>query len=293
VIPFLPDLYDSRRTLLKGILSALIGGMLFVSLLPVSLAQEPTLNIHFINVGYGDAILIELPDRRVILIDAGDEEYAASLGQYLASRNIKNLTAAVLTHPHQNHFGGFLSIVKKYPIGKFYLNGDVRADGTGYDALMRDIEKRKIPKVILKEKDEILLGDNETRLVVLHPSKVAGPVNDNSLVLWLIYKNTAFLLPADIQKPQQDRLLERYPSIKEANGVLVPHHGGPITGRFANTFGEDTLFVVSTGPKKNGNPSLERLDKLKGEIFRTDLDGTVILKSDGKAVEVLYGSYKK
>ncbi|HQP09757.1 MAG TPA: MBL fold metallo-hydrolase [Candidatus Omnitrophota bacterium] len=282
------------RDLWRGVLRFLTGGILWAVFAAFSFAQEdPALSVHFIDVGYGDAILIELPDRRAVLIDAGEQKYAAQLNQYLASRNIKNLAAAILTHPHKNHFGGFLSVVKKYPVAKFYTNGDSTPDDKSYADLLSEIEKRRIPAVALREGDEIFLGNKETRLVVLHPSGLTGSTNEDSLVLWLVFKNTSFLLPSDIQQRQQDGLLERYPEAKKANAILVPHHGGRITGRFASAFGEEAVFVVSTGANEYGKPFFEGWDKLKGEIFRTDLDGSIVLKSNGQEVEVSYGRYKK
>ena len=253
-----------------------------------SFAEEDTMNIHFIDVGYGDAILVELPNGCAILIDAGDREYAGHLRKYLISRKIKSLDAAFLTHPHKDHFSGFLSVLRKYPVGKFYINGDVNPGEEGYDDLIKDVEKRKIPTIVLKEKDEILLGNDETRLVVLHPSALEGSVNENALVFWLIFKETSFLLSSDIQERQQDELLERYPEIRAANGILVPHHGGRITGRFANAFRDDAVFIVSTGRNPYGKPFEEELDKLKGLVLRTDLDGAIMLKSDGRQVRVFH-----
>ncbi len=249
------------------------------------------MTIHFIDVGYGDAILVELPDGRAILIDAGDRKHERHLRKYLSSVNIKKLDAVFLTHPHKDHFGGFLSLMKKYSIGKFYMNGDMKPGEEGYDDLTKDIEARKIPTIILKENDEILLGDEGVRLIVLHPSELEGSVNENALVFWLIYQETSFLLTSDIQPSQQDELLARYPEVKTANVIQVPHHGGRITDQFAGIFGDKALFIVSTGENEYGKPYPEEIGKLKGEALRTDLDGAIIIKSDGHRVRVVRGKY--
>lgn len=80
-----------------------------------------TLRVHFIMVGYGDAILIELPGKKNVLIDAGTQKYAPALLDYLRSRNIFEIDTAILTHPHDNHFGGFVDLLGAFKINRFFL----------------------------------------------------------------------------------------------------------------------------------------------------------------------------
>ncbi|MCK5259478.1 MAG: MBL fold metallo-hydrolase [Candidatus Omnitrophica bacterium] len=245
------------------------------------------MTIHFIDVGYGDAILIELPDGEAVLIDAGLPEYAGRVTEYLAGRNIKDLQTAILTHPHENHFGGFLSLAKKWPMGKFYINGDADRAEEGYEDLMKTLEGKQVPVTILKEGDELLLGGEKVRFSVLHPSGLTGSANENVLVFWVVFNETSFLLTSDIQELQQDELLARYPQVRSANVVQVPHHGGRMTDLFASSFENDVMFVVLTGTNDYGKPFVEELDKLKGEVFRTDLHGSIVLQSDGYQVKVI------
>ena len=258
-----------------------------------SLASPYSANIHFIDVGYGDAILIELPDDKTILIDAGDQYNANYLVEYLSALKIKDLDAVILTHPHKNHFGGFFSLIKKWPIKRFYINGDIRHAEEGYEDLVDLFRRKKIPIVILKEGDELSLEHEEIHLTVLHPLTLERSTNENTLVILLTVKDTSFLFTSDIYERQQDELLEQYPEIKTANVVQVPHHGGKITERFAGSFGSHTFFIVSTGENKHGKPLTEEMDKLKGKVFRTDVYGTILLKSDGSSVEVYYERYQR
>lgn len=258
-----------------------------------SLASQHSAYIHFIDVGYGDAILIELPDDKTILIDAGDQEHVNYLIEYLSALKIDDLDAVILTHPHKNHFGGFFSLIKKWPVKRFYINGDARHAEKGYEDLVDLFHRKKIPIVILREGDELSLENEEIHLAVLHPSALGRSTNENTLVFLLTVENTSFLLTSDIYERQQDELLERYPEVKSADAVQVPHHGGKITERFAGSFGNHTIFIVSTGANKHGKPFTEEMDKLKGKVFRTDVYGTILLKSDGNSVEVYYERYQR
>ena len=109
---------------------------------------------------------------------------------------------------------------------------DTQRAEEAYDDLIKIIEGNQIPITILKEGDELLLGGGEVRFSVLHPLELEGSVNDNVLVFWIVYKETSFLLTSDMQELDQDELLARYPQVKSANIVQVPHHGGKMTERF-------------------------------------------------------------
>ncbi len=259
-----------------------------VTFLSFSCAAQDIVNVHFIDVGYGDAILLELPDGETVLIDSGDNLHADYLRKYLSSRNIDLFEAMILTHPHKNHFGGFSSLIRKWPVKKFYINGDVKHADKGYKKLIRQVNEEEIPVVILREGDELATKNADIHLSVLHPSEIKGSANENTLVLLLTFKNTSFLLTSDIYKRQQKFLPDGYPKITSANVVQVPHHGGKIAERFAAAFDKNTIFVVSTGGNQYNKPFIEELDKLKGEIFRTDLLGAILLTSDGDHIEVTH-----
>ncbi|MCK4881525.1 MAG: MBL fold metallo-hydrolase [Candidatus Omnitrophica bacterium] len=255
------------------------------------LASDGLMTIHFVDVGYGDAIFIELPDGENVLIDAGQSEHAGCLIKYLDARNIESLETVILTHPHEDHFGGLASLIEKRSVGTFYINGDAERAQEGYDDLIRTIEGRRVSTTVLEEGDELVLGGKEVRFLVLHPSALDGTANENALVFLIVFKEISILLTSDIQAAQQDELLRCYPQIQSANVIQVPHHGGIITDQFAEAFGNDPVFIVSTGANEYGKPLVEQLDKLKGKVYRTDLHGSVVLQSDGHQIEVINERY--
>lgn len=285
-----------RRTLARGaplnLPCLLIGWIFFKLFLSLAMAQEPVMNVHFVDVGYADAILIEWPGGQTMLIDAGDRAHAERLADYLRSYEIERIDTLMITHPHDNHFGGAPLLMRSWPIEKVFTNADTQREGqnrvAGYNELIGEIQAASIPVAVLKQDDRVPLDLEDAEITVLHPPAIDGSINENAIVLWLTYGETAFLLTADIQPEQQEAVLDRYPQIMSADVVLVPHHGGKISERFARAFGPETIFVVSTGENPYGKPFADELNKLKGRIYRTDIHGVLVVSSDGTSLTVTH-----
>jgi len=276
------------RKLLKTHVTVILSCLSLI-LCPLSIeAGEGVLRAHFLAVGYGDAILLDLPDGGVVLVDAGSAVSVGRVEDYLSVLGIPSLQAVILTHPHENHFGGLSGLIGAWPVGQLYTNGDDDHAEEGYDGVISSVGELGIPVTVLKEGDELTLGGGAVRCSILHPSDLDGAANENALVLWIVFKETSILLTSDIQVPQQEKLIARYPQVKSADVVQIPHHGGRISDKFAEGFGDDTVFIVSTGENAYGKPLVEELEKLKGKVLRTDLQGTIIIESAGGRVEVVH-----
>lgn len=247
-------------------------------------ASAPSLRIHFIDVGYGDAILIQCPDQTTVLVDAGEEPGNAGLADYLKSRQIDRIDTAVITHPHTNHFQGFFDVVEHLSVGRLMINGDPNSE-PGYEELLEKFRGKNIPIEVVR-RGEILSGlAPAVRVSVLHPAELRGNPNANSIVLRLLYGKTEVLLMGDIEPVQQDELMTVFPDIRDIDAVKVPHHGGPLSEQFCEIF-KDKIFVISTGENPWGIPGEEDLRKLKGAAYRTDHSGTIILETDGQKISV-------
>jgi len=269
--------YLPRNFLLHFLLSLLL-------LLTPAYAQD-LLRVHFIDVGYGDAILIESPPSFALLIDAGERKYANRLWKYLSAHKIQTIDVAVITHPHKNHFEGLKTLLKKITIHQLWINGDMQGE-EGYEELIETFSKRNIPIVIKKGESRIRGLPGNITLEILHPEELSSDTNGNSLVLWLGFGETHFLFTADIGEKEQAEIILKNSFIKQADCVQIPHHGGPVHDQFAAYF-EKAIFVMSTGKNQWGLPHESDLEKLTGEVFRTDRDGTIVLESDGRKVSVL------
>jgi len=248
-------------------------------------AADKILRIHFVNVGFGDAILIESPDSRHVLVDAGPQEYSQELLRHLSAAGIKTIHAAVITHPHRNHFEGFFSLLESMPIERLYINGQPQEE-EGYDKLLEEFRKPKIPVEILHEGDHLDLGNSPIRIMILNPRDLKGSTNDNALVVWLRYQKTSFLLSSDIGVNQQERIFAQYPEALQSSCIQIPHHGWDVSSFLKNAPAE-TIFVVSTGVDTRHPQAPPNLESLPGRLLRTDRDGTIILESDGEKLQVI------
>jgi competence protein ComEC len=247
-------------------------------------AGKEHLRIHVIDVGYGDAIVLELPGDRTMMIDAGDKENASKVVDYLQNLNVHTIDRAVITHPHLNHFEGFFEVLKSVAIDHVYVNGDENAE-VGYERLLEGVRKNNISIEVLRRGNRIDDLHPTMQVEVLHPQGLSGSPNDNSLVLWLTHHNVSILLMADVQATVQEALIDLYPKISTADIVKLPHHGGPLSEALLRAF-SNTIFVISTGPNRWGWPREDELAKLNGQILRTDVHGSVIIESDGMSVSV-------
>ena len=249
------------------------------------------MRVHFMDAGYGDAIFIQFPGSGNMMIDAGEPVYSDAIIKYLETLGVTAIDTAVITHPHTNHFGGFARVGKRFPIRRVFINGDDNAD-EGYQELMGWFRQEQIPVQVLtrgERMDGLPVGIEAD---ILHPQRLSGNPNNNSIVVLFIFNKIKVLLMADLESEAQKELIGAFPDIRNVDAIKVPHHGGPLSDDFIESF-KGKVFVISTGENKWGWPREEELKQLKGRIFRTDHDGTVVLESDGLSLAVTTAGQKE
>ncbi|MHC4307403.1 MAG: ComEC/Rec2 family competence protein [Planctomycetota bacterium] len=266
---------------LKAFCFCLIAILVFI--LSCNSVQKFDFVMHFIDVGYADAIAIQLPNDSTILVDSGDDPNAIELLRYLKSIGIQKIETAIITHPDYNHFNGFKKLIDELPIQKFYTNGEY-TDKDGYNDLIDRIRDLHIPIEVLRSGDYIKDLPETITIDILNPFDLSASRNGNSIVHHIKYKDAAILLTADIEPEIQDTLIKNYPEIKNASIVQVPHHGGPVSDLFKATF-INKFFIVSTSMQTESDTSfLNDLENLQGYINRTDKSGSIKIMTDGKEV---------
>ena len=138
----------------------------------------------------------------------GRREPAGRLISYLKFHQIRKIDAVVITHPHQNHFGGLRKVAGGIPIGRVFHNGDPNAE-KGYSALLSYLERKRVPVEILMRGQQLEQLPDSVTVEVLNPPDLNGTANDNSLALRLKHGNVSFLLLGDIGPDRQDALCWR------------------------------------------------------------------------------------
>ena len=256
--------------------------------------DNPDLRVTFIDVGQGDAVLVEFPEDGIMLIDGGG--FAASrfdVGERVVSRvlwakGITRIDYLVCTHPHPDHFYGLFSISRNFRISEFW--GCVPPENHPlYRTFIDQLSRNTIIRRVFR-------GDAFTRngvsLRILHPPPDYGDsiLNNHSMVIRLSYGDHAFLFSGDIEKSAEQIILKQFPVIK-SQVLKVPHHGSSSssTSLFLEAVFPEIAVITCGEYNRYGLPQksvLQRYRESGTRIFRTDIHGAVEITSDGSRLAV-------
>lgn len=245
------------------------------------------LQVHFIDVGQADSILLRSPQGDAILIDAGNNTDGDFLVNYLKKQGITKLAAVIATHPHADHIGGMDQIILNFPIEKFYMPkvSPTPSTRTYEDVVQALVTKRlKITQVRPGMKLDIpgisgvFLGPIETEY---------DNYNDYSAILKVTYGSTSFLFTGDAESGAEKDLLSK--GNLQATVLKVGHHGSSTstTNEFLKTVSPKYAVIPVGKDNTYGHPHAEVLSRLTSagiKIYRTDQSGTIVATSDGKTV---------
>lgn len=248
--------------------------------------KQEFLEINFYDIGQGDAILVETPNKKQILIDGGpDLTILEKLGKELPFWD-RYIDLVILTHPEYDHLGGLIGVVKRYKIGGILTTGVVR-DTAEYKEWKKIVENKNIP-VYIAQIGEVIELDKEINLVVLHPSnnlnnKKFEKSNNTSMVTQLVYKDFELLLTGDIEREVEQALVGL--GINLNSDILkVAHHGSKTSTTKNFVKAVNPIVAVISAGKDNfyNHPHREVLENLAGiPIFITGQDGDIKVLSDG------------
>lgn len=251
------------------------------------------LEVHFLDVGQADSILIRTPAGQNLLIDAGTKGSNKTILPYLKTHGVTSLDAVVITHSHFDHVGGLAALLGKIPVGTIYYSGQVHETPSN-TTLFRKIEKLKIPLVKVAPGFELPLKP-PVKAVVLHPPKDwslddGTDINDTSVVIRLSLGEIDFMLMGDAEHMSESQVLSTAATV-EAEVIKLGHHGSATaSGERFLTRVSPVVAIVSCGSgNRYGHPHEETLDTLRSKgikLYRTDEDGTIRVRTDGKALRI-------
>ena len=245
---------------------------------------EGELAVHFIDVGQGDAILIDLGETEV-LIDGGDK--SPGVVAYLNNYVDGPLEVMVATHPHADHIGGLIAVLDAFEVEEIWLNGDTSTSET-YSQFMSVVNSEGAQVYEAKRGDTIEVG--ELTFSVLHPVNLSGTTNNNSIVLSLSYGQVDFLFTGDAeQEAEASMLMEGV--VPDVEVLKVGHHGSKTASSpdfLAVTSPEIAIYMASEG-NTYGHPHEETIEALLAvgaEIYGTDIHGTIVVTTNGEEYEL-------
>lgn len=289
--------YYHRLISIAGIITAAVSALI------VWQYQQPpadtVLAVTFLDVGQGDAILIETPSDRRILIDGGKPSgnVVRALSNVLPWYE-RTIDAIILTHPDDDHGGGLVEVARRYRVGRILYTGVV-SDTASYNALIAEAQTERIPLTIIDQPQIIDLGDG-ARLHIVYPlASVAGQraasLNDTSITARLVYGDISFLFTGDLEVAGEEALLASGQPVA-ADVLKIGHHGSDSSTSAAFiTAVAPRYAVVSVGSDNDyGHPSLRvlrRLERAGAAIWRTDTQGSIEMRTDGTVLEVRGGRH--
>jgi competence protein ComEC len=278
-------------------LSALILALILI-IFAVNPYFDRNLKIVVFDVGQGDSILVHTPDNKNILVDTGPVKRfspaKSAIIPYFRDNGIKYLDAIILTHQDSDHIGGTGDIIANIPVKIIFHNGFTEDTRTARK-LKKLVFEKKIPTRILSDGDKILSEKNlEIRAIQSSKAEEKND-NDESIVLYILYKEFSGLLMADEEAGALGHIAKHVK--KPVDFIKVGHHGSYNSVDYSYLdYLRPQLAVISVGKAgyRYGHPNEQVLEELKSfniETFRTDKNFAVTVVSDGNGY--FYKTFKK
>jgi len=274
----------------KSILSLFI--LLFLNILAFSFSlslYNAYLEVSFFDVGQGDAIFIETPQKHQILIDGGPGYTKVLEG--LSSEmpfSDKEIDLIVLSHPESDHMTGLLSVLENYKVDNILWTG-VERDGEKFDSWKRMIAEEEANIYYADKGDSIVAGD--VSLGVLFPfeslkNEEVKESNNTSIVVKLSYENSSFLFTGDISSKTEKLINDA-----DADILKIPHHGSKYsTSEDLLSKVSPLMAVIQVGKNSYGHPTEEVLTRLNNsgiKVLRNDTNGDIKIVSDGTNYKII------
>lgn len=253
-----------------------------------SLGATPSkMNVHFLDVGQGDAIFIQAPNGKTMLVDAGTKEYGDTVVAYLKAKNVEKLDYVVATHPDADHIAGLAAVLDSFTVGEFINSGKAHTTMT-YEKLLETVLSKNIRYTEPKAGDLIDLDPN-VKTQVLAVNAQASDTNDASIVLKLTYQNMSFLLMGDADAGIEDQIAKKYDI--SATILKAGHHGSNSSSLIGFLQKVNPKAVILSYEEGNsyGHPHKEVLSNIKTvgtKAYATAQDGTIIVTTNGQSYSI-------
>lgn len=237
-----------------------------------------------LDVGQGDALFIESPTGTQVLVDGGPPKKILSELSRVMSPFDRTIDALIITNPDTDHIAGFLDVLKVYQVGMVFEPGTL-TDSKTYQNLREDIEKKGVPNFLAKKDMRLYMGGGVV-IDILFPDRDVSywSTNDGSIVAKLSYGDTSFMLTGDATSKTEKIILAENSKEKLDSTILkVGHHGSrtSTSQSFIEAVSPQYAFISNGKNNNYGHPHQDVLDTIassSARIFRTDLDGTIIIK---------------
>lgn len=250
---------------------------------PISQNKIDKLIVHYIDVGQGDCIFVELPNKKTLLIDAGTSKSYINIISYIKDLGYFFIDYVVITHPHADHIGSMDKVLRNFIVNEFFMP-ECFPETKMFNTMLNTIKKQKIP-IRLSRNGTIIIEQDNLSIEVLSPINYSySNTNNYSLVIKIDYGESEFLFTGDAETLVEEELLNNNIDI-DSDILKVGHHGSNTSS--SEAFIEEVspnIAVISCGiNNKYNHPHIETIETLVEqdiEIYRTDELGTIVIEAD-------------
>lgn len=282
-------------------LAAVLTALLFYpELLDAALISEQTsqqaaerLEVHFIDVGQGDCILVKCGGE-AMLIDSGENGNEHRVMNYLQTHGVERLSYAVATHPHTDHIGAMPEIIDEYEIANFIMprvSESMTPTNSTYEAFLTSLEGSSARIIAAKPGNTYSLGTASFRIIAPISSE-AESLNDISVVIRLDYGENSFLFTGDAGAVEEGDILAGGEDI-DCDILKVGHHGSSTSSKqkFLNAVTPEAAVIMCGRGNSYGHPhkkTIERIGEQTDKIYRTDICSDIVITCDSQSYEITY-----
>ena len=261
--------------------------------------KNKELTVTMLNVGQGDAILIKTAEQTV-LIDTSDLDEQEKLRAELEKAKVKRIDKLILTHPHADHIGGVEGVVlKDYEVGEVYDNG-MPSKSKIYLRYMKIIKQRNIPRHALTAGEVLNFGGGVSFKVLSPPKEIVEKgskstdnhdPNNESVVGKLIFGNFSMMFTGDAEQQAEKVMVDNFAGDLRSTLLKAGHHGSKTSSSaaFLRAVQPEGVLISCGAGNDYGHPhkqTMKKYQSLKLKIYETDLNGTIVVTSDGKSYKI-------
>lgn len=249
-------------------------------------ANSGNLTVHYLDIGQGDSIFLELPNSQTMLIDCADKNYGQGIVEYINDCGYSQIDYLFATHPHADHIGSMAYVVDNMDVVSIYMPKVTTTTKT-YENLLSTISDKGL-KIKSATAGMSIIDDNSLTVEVVAPLTIdEDNLNNCSIVLKVTYGNNSFLFTGDAEREELDSITADI----SADVLKVAHHGSD-TSTYEELlwYVNPSIAVISVGKDNDyGHPhksTMNYLEDFECEIYRTDEDNTITITSDGESLTV-------